>query len=99
MKIKESHILLIKNLCKEYKVKTLSAFGSVLREDFNANSDIDLAVDFEETDPLKYADLYFEFKSKLEDLFKRKIDLIELRAISNKFFKKELDENKVMIYG
>ncbi|AGC78172.1 nucleotidyltransferase family protein [Nonlabens dokdonensis DSW-6] len=83
----------------EYKVSTLAAFGSVLREDFNDTSDIDFAIDFNETDPIKYANLYFELKQKLEELFKRKIDLIELRAVKNKFFKEELDKNKVTIYG
>lgn len=36
----------IKTLCETYKVKTLSVFGSVIRDDFSADSDIDFAVDF-----------------------------------------------------
>ena len=80
-------------------MKTLSLFGSATRDDFNDTSDIDFAVDFNETDPLKYSDLYFNLKEKLENLLKRKIDLIEVRAINNKFFKKELEETKISIYG
>ena len=99
MSIDERNISQIKILCKKYKVKTLSVFGSVVRDDFNTDSDIDFAVDFEENDPFKYTDLYFELKEKLEVLLKRKIDLVELRGIKNRFFKKELDETKIMIYG
>lgn len=99
MKIDKKNINKIKKLCKEYKVRTFSAFGSVTRGDFENESDIDFVVDFNESDPFKYTDLYFQLKEKLENLLKRQIDLVEERAIKNKFFKKELDETKVLIYG
>ena len=99
MKINDQNIDLIKKLCKEYKVRTFSAFGSVTRDDFRDNSDVDFVVDFDETDPFRYTDLYFQLKEKLEQLFKRQIDLIEERAIKNQYFKKELDETKILIYG
>jgi len=41
----------------------------------------------------------FKLKENLEDLLKRQIDLIEERGIRNRFFNKELDETKVLIYG
>ncbi len=89
----------IKKLCKKHKVRTLSAFGSVTRDDFTNDSDIDFVVDFEESDPFKYTDLYFQLKEKLELLLKRPIDLVEERGIRNPFFRKELDETKILIYG
>jgi|AntDeeMinimDraft_5_1070356.scaffolds.fasta_scaffold00352_2 hypothetical protein len=99
MKLNDRNINLIKKLCKEYNVRTFSAFGSVIREDFRNDSDIDFVVDFDENDPFKYTDLYFQLKEKLESLLKRQIDLIEERAIKNNFFRKELNETKVLIYG
>ncbi len=99
MKISATNINNIRGLCKQYKVSAFSAFGSVVRDDFNDNSDIDFVVDFDEKDPLKYADLYFQFKDSLEKLLKRKIDLIEDRAIKNTYFRKELNETKILIYG
>lgn len=99
MKINDKNIKRIKRLCKEYKVRTFSAFGSVTRDDFNFDSDIDFVVDFEENDPFEYTNLYFQLKDKLEKLLKRQIDLIEYRAIKNNYFKKELNETKVLIYG
>ncbi len=89
----------IEQICKSNQVKSLFAFGSVLRNDFNENSDIDLIVDFEEKDPFKYTDLYFSLKNSLENALKRQIDLIEERGIKNRFFKQELDATKVLIYG
>ena len=99
MKIDELKGEELDTLCKKNKVKSLFVFGSAIREEFNENSDIDLVVDFEESDPFKYADLYFSFKNKLENLFKRHIDLIEERAIKNRFFKQELDNTKIKLYG
>ncbi|MFC6267135.1 nucleotidyltransferase family protein [Frigoriflavimonas asaccharolytica] len=99
MKITDKNINLIKQFCELYNVRTLSTFGSVNTDQFNTNSDIDFLVDFNETDPFKYSDLYFQFKQKLENLLKRQIDLIEDRAVKNSYFRKELNETKVLIYG
>ena len=99
MKISEKNIEQIKELCKEFRVKTFSAFGSVLTDNFSSDSDIDFVVDFDENDPIKYTDLYFQLKDKLEQILKRQIDLIEERGIKNSFFRKEIDESKVVIYG
>lgn len=99
MKISDEKINRIKQLCKKYRVKTFFAFGSVTRDDFKNDSDIDFVVDFEEKDPFKYTDLYFQLKENLEKLLQRQIDLIEERGIKNQFFRKELDRTKILIYG
>jgi predicted nucleotidyltransferase len=99
VQITEPNIKLIQLLCEQHNVKSLYAFGSVTRNDFNDLSDIDMVVDFEEKDPYRYTDLYFNLKSKLEDLLKRQIDLIEERAIKNRIFKQQLEISKVKIYG
>jgi predicted nucleotidyltransferase len=99
MNIDENKISQIKKLCELNKVKTLFAFGSVVRDDFNDSSDVDFVVDIDENDPYKYTDLYFNIKDKLENIFKRQVDLLEERAIKNKFFRQELDNTKIKIYG
>lgn len=48
----ESHIKDITKLCKNHKVKSLYAFGSVPTDEFNDSSDIDLVVDFQPQDVL-----------------------------------------------
>lgn len=99
MKLEASKIETIQTLCTEYKVKSLYAFGSVTRDDFNEHSDIDLVVDFDEKDPFAYTDLYLNLKSKLEEVLKRPIDLLEERAIKNRFFREQLEHTKVKLYG
>lgn len=99
MNLSETNIQAINRLCESYRVKSLFAFGSVLTDDYQQESDIDLVVDFNEKDPIKYSDLYFSLKENLENLLRRKIDLIEERGIKNPFFRKHLDQTKVKIYG
>lgn len=93
------HIEQIKKLCALNKVKSLFVFGSVIKNKLRPDSDIDLVVDIDENDPLSYSDKYFELKFNLEKIFNRKIDLLELKAIKNRFLKQEIDQTKLQIYG
>jgi predicted nucleotidyltransferase len=89
----------INKLCLQNKVKTLYVFGSVLTDRFTTKSDIDLVVDIDSTDPFDYADSYFNLKFALQDLFKRKIDLLENKAIKNQYIRENIEHSKVLIYG
>src|SRR5687767_1673817 len=99
MTLIDKHTKVIQNLCHRYKVKRLYAFGSVLTNQFNSASDIDLMVDFELQDMDEYADNYFNLKFALEDTFKRKIDLLEEKAIKNPYFKQSIERNRQVVYG
>ncbi len=89
----------ITKLCESHKVKKLYAFGSVLTESFNTNSDVDLIVEFENIKLEDYADNYFDFKFSLQDIFKRPVDLLEDQAIKNPYFRKSVNEKRQLVYG
>ena len=86
-------------LCKKYKVKRLYAFGSILTPKFNDQSDIDLAVDFNDQDIPDMFEHFFDFIYELETLLGRKVDLVDQSAIRNSYFQKELNSTKKLIYG
>ena len=65
---------MITELCKAHNVKSLYAFGSVLNDKFNSESDVDLVVDFQPIDVLDYGDNYYDLKFSLEKIFQRKVD-------------------------
>ena len=73
-------------LCKKYKVKRLYAFGSILTPKFNDQSDIDLAVDFNDQEIPDMFEHFFDFINELETLLGRKIDLVDQSAIRNSYF-------------
>jgi len=89
----------IRKICLQNKVKTLYVFGSVLTNQFSGKSDIDLVVDIDSTDPLDYADRYFNVKFALQDLFNRKIDLLENKAIKNQYIRENIEQSKMLLYG
>jgi len=89
----------IKLLCITYNVKTLYAFGSVCTEKFNDKSDIDLLISFLPMDYGDYADNYFELANKFENLFKRPVDLVTDKSLSNPYFIESINESKMLIYG
>ena len=69
-------------ICKQYNVFQLWAFGSVLRDDFNAHSDIDILVEFL---PNSRITLYKfqQLREELEALFGRKVDLVDKKGVED----------------
>ncbi len=88
----------IKALCESHRVKSLYAFGSVLTNSFNCNSDIDLIVNFKELDIKDYANNYYDLKLSLQKILNRSVDLLELQALKNPYFIQALDKTKVLVY-
>jgi len=83
-----------KNKFKKSGVKKIGLFGSYLKGKQKRGSDIDLLIEIKED---KIADTYFELLFYLENLFKRKIDLIiedDLRPELN-YIKNEAEYVKI----
>ena len=70
--------------CRKYHVKKLSYFGSVLRDDFNPQSDIDILVEFE---PGHVPGLFglAGMEAELTSLVKRKVDIRTVEDLSRYF--------------
>ncbi len=86
-------------LCSNHKVKELYAFGSVCTDNFNAQSDIDLLISFENISIEEYTENYFLLHHLFEELLKRPIDLVTERSLSNPYFIESVNKTKTLIYG
>ncbi|HZW32700.1 MAG TPA: nucleotidyltransferase domain-containing protein [Isosphaeraceae bacterium] len=75
-----SHITLpmeaIAALCERYHVEELSVFGSVLRDDFGPESDVDFLVVFKDDDHGPWMGKLTGPETELSDLLGRRIDLV-----------------------
>lgn len=89
----------ISDLCKQYDVKSLYLFGSVSTGKFKKSSDIDVLVSFKDISIERYTDNYFELHYTLEELFERKIDLVNVNSLANPFFIKSIEETKILLYA
>jgi len=79
----------LRQFCQHHHVRRLSVFGSVLRDDFRPDSDIDILVEFEATHVPGFFRLA-EMERELEMLFDgRKIDLRTPEELS-RYFREEV---------
>ena len=84
MKIKNINISVeeIKAFCLRWKVTEFALFGSVLRDDFHSNSDIDVMVQFDSEDHRTFVDLE-DMQVELANIFDREVDVITREGIEN----------------
>lgn len=80
----------IRAFCREHPIRRLSLFGSVLREDFNTESDVDVLVEFEPGAKVGYFELV-ELQYALSDLIGYDVDLLTPPALSKHFRQQVLD--------
>lgn len=88
----------LEEVCKQHNVKRLYLFGSALFNRMDADSDVDLAVQFQPMDLSTYARNYFALHDALEALFGRRVDLIEWDAVTNPLFRQQVERNRQLVY-
>ncbi|MBI1941252.1 MAG: nucleotidyltransferase family protein [Acidobacteria bacterium] len=70
----------IREFCRKWKITEFALFGSVLRDDFRPDSDLDVMVTFAPEARWSLMDLV-EMQTELEAILVRKVDLVERCAI------------------
>ena len=70
-------------LIEKYHISTLGLFGSIVRDDFNASSDVDIIVDF--TQPIGIE--FIELADLIERKIKKSVDLVSKKGIKQKYYK------------
>lgn len=85
----------IEEFCQRHHIRRLALFGSVLREDFNADSDVDVLVEF---DPEHIPGLAFiTMQIELSELLGRSVDL-NTPAFLSPYFRQKVLDNALVIY-
>ncbi|MCT7974303.1 nucleotidyltransferase family protein [Laspinema olomoucense] len=91
----------IAEFCQKWNLTELALFGSILRDDFNENSDIDIMVQFHpEAHPTLF-DLA-EMEEELKKLFHRDVDLVTRKGIEtsrNYLRRQAILSSAQVIYG
>jgi predicted nucleotidyltransferase len=70
----------IKDFCRRWKIKELALFGSVLRDDFRPDSDIDVLVSFEGETHWSLFEM-IDMQDELKEILRREVDLVERRSV------------------
>lgn len=90
----------IKAFCDRWQITEFALFGSVLRDDFRPDSDIDVLYVFDDNAKRTLFDLV-DMKEELENLFKRKVDLVSrhgIEASRNYLRKQEILSTAITVY-
>ena len=70
----------IAEFCQQWRIAELALFGSVLRDDFRPDSDVDVLVTFADDARWSLLD-HIAMEEELSQLLDRKVDLVSRRAI------------------
>jgi hypothetical protein len=81
--IKQILVQLKPELIDKYHVSSIGLFGSVVRDDYNVSSDIDIIVDFSQPIGIEFIDLADLIEKKL----KKTVDLVSKNGVKPKYFR------------
>ena len=70
-------------LHEKFHVNSIGLFGSIVRDDYTANSDIDIIVDFSQPIGIEFVDLADLIERKLQ----KNIDLVSKKGVKEKYFR------------
>ena len=83
--------------CEKWNIVEFSIFGSVLRDDFQPDSDIDILVTFGEESNWSLFD-WVDMIDELKQIFGREVDLISSKGLRNPFRRREIYSTREIIY-
>lgn len=96
----EQHKDAIRDLCREFGVARLEVFGSAATDEFDPDrSDIDFIIEYPpDYDFGPWLKRYFEFQERLETLLNRKVDLVMMSALQNRWFNREAAKTRTAVH-
>lgn len=81
--------------CRRHHIRRLALFGSVLREDFTPDSDLDILVEFDEGHTPGWA--FFDMQDELSTILGRKVDL-NTPGFLSRYFRDQVTREAVVAY-
>jgi predicted nucleotidyltransferase len=88
----------VAEFCRKWKIAEMALFGSVLRDDFRPDSDVDVPVTFDTDAGWSLFDLV-DMREELTTLFGRDVDLVEANGIRNPFRCRAILRSKEVIHA
>jgi hypothetical protein len=88
----------IVEFCRKWRVREFALFGSVLRDDFRPDSDVDVLVSFDPDSGWSLLDVV-DMIEELRQIFGRDVDLVEKEAIRNPFRRHSILTTKEVLYA
>ena len=88
----------IADFCCKWKITEFALFGSILRDDFRPDSDVDVLVSFSQDAKWSLFDIV-RMQRELKTLFGREVDFVQKSGLSNPFRRYEILRTKKTLYA
>jgi len=88
----------LSDFCKRRKITELALFGSVLRDDFDSSSDVDVLVTFAPDCGYSLFDLV-EIQEELKSILGHEVDMVERAALQNPFRRHSILNSMEVVYA
>ena len=88
----------IAEFCRRWKIAEFALFGSVLREDFRPDSDVDILVAFDDDAHWSLYD-WVDMIAELKAIFGREVHLLSKRGLRNPFRRHEILTTREVVYA
>ena len=88
----------VRDFCRRWRIAELSVFGSVLRDDFRPDSDVDVLVSFAKDAQWSLYD-WVDMIAELREIFGRDVDLLSSQSLRNPFRRHEILKSRETLYA
>lgn len=88
----------IAEFCQRWHITEFALFGSVLRDDFRPDSDIDVLLTFDFQHPISWNDR-IKMREEIERLFGRNVDLVNRKYLKNPYRRHEILSTFEVVYA
>ena len=88
----------LSDFARRHRIRELSIFGSILRDDFRPDSDVDILFELQPDEEMTI-ERYLEMKDELERLFGRAVDLVEKPLVDNPYRRAEILRTRKVVYA
>lgn len=88
----------VTEFCQRWHVRELALFGSVLRDDFGPESDVDVLIDFADAAEWSLYD-WVDMIDELRHIFGRDVDLVSKEGLRNPFRRHAILTTREIVYA
>ena len=87
----------VAEFCRKWNLRQFSLFGSILRDDFSAESDVDVLIERSADSQMSLYD-WMNMQDELREAVGRPVDVVDIKGLTNPFRRHEILRTRQVVY-